>query len=223
MRMTQLIIVILLWLLSFTTTLAQTINWKNLKKEEKHLLNATVGWEHGLVYGVAYGYKLKTKLPIVVDASFSIPSGETVFDDFKTKIGGQINVYQINNFHFNASLHGIYRRYENPLVTLQNFGADATVIIGYYKPKWFTAIELGFDKAIVTHFKHTEIYREVYPAVKDGWYEPSTGGNANYGIQGGYSFHRNDITLRLGKVISQDFKTEPMVPFYIQLGYNYKL
>ncbi|WP_233431360.1 hypothetical protein [Flavobacterium tructae] len=223
MMKTILLISIFIFSIFIGKTYSQTLNWENLKENQKHILNVNAGWEHSFVYGLAYGYHLKTKLPIVVEASFSLPSGETVFDDFKSKIGGQINLYQINHFRFNAAIHGIYRRYENPLVTLQNFGADATAIIGYYKPKWFAAGEFGFDKAIATHFKNSAIYKEVYPDVKNGWYEPSTGGNFNYGIQAGYSFRRSDLTLRLGKVITQDFKTEPLIPLYFQLGYNLKL
>ena len=62
-------------------------------------------------------------------------------------------------------------------MTLANFGSDLSSTIGYYKPKWFVATEVGFDKAIVTHFKHSDLFKEHFPDVKDGWYEPATGGN----------------------------------------------
>ena len=223
MKKIKTIAITLFLLCSFNSIFSQNINWENLKNEEKHILNVNAGWEYSLVFGIGYGYKLDTKIPIIIEASYSFPSGETIFDDFKTKIGGRINIYQINNFRFNTSIHGSYRRTENPLVVLQNFGCEVSNNIGYYKPKWFVAGEFGFDKAIVTHFKHSDIYKEVYPDVKNGWYEPSTGGNFNYGIQGGYSFNRSDITLRLGKVITQDFENSPLIPFYAQLGYNLKL
>ncbi|MDP5198179.1 hypothetical protein [Flavobacterium sp. DG2-3] len=220
------IVALITFLLSFLTSnilQSQTINWENLKSEERHILNVNAGWDYSFVYGLSYGYHLKTKMPIILESSISFASGEIIFDDFKTKIGGQVNVYKIENFRFNAAVHGIYRRYGNPIVTLQNFGADASITMGYYKPKWFVAGEFGFDKAIVTHFKHSEIYKDVYPEVKNGWYEPTTGGNFNFGVQGGYSFGKSDLTLRAGKVMTQDFKTTPMIPFYVQLGYNYKL
>lgn len=219
------ILALIIFLISFFTTnfsQAQTINWENLKSDEKHILNINAGWEYSFVYGLSYGYHLKTKMPILLESSFSFASGEVIFDDFKAKIGGQINLYKIENFRFNVAIHGIYRRYGNPSVTLQNFGADASATIGYYKPKWFAAGEFGFDQAIVTHFQHSEIYKEVYPDVKNGWFEPTTGGNFNFGIQGGYSFSRSDLTLRAGKVIMEDFKSEPLIPFYLQIGYNYK-
>lgn len=220
------IIALIVFLISLLTThisQAQTINWESLQENQKYILNVNAGWDYSFVYGLSYGYHLNTKIPIILESSISLASGEVIFDDFKTKIGGQMNIYQIENFRFNASLHGIYRRYGNPLVTLQNFGADAGIVIGYYKPKWFIAGEFGFYKAILTHFKHSDIYKEVYPDVKNGWFEPTTGGNFNFGIQGGYSFKRNDITLRAGKVMNEDFKSTPLIPFYVQLGYNYKL
>lgn len=223
MKPILILITFLFSLFTFNILHSQTINWKSLQNEQKHILNANAGWEYGFVYGIGYAYRLETKIPMVLEGSVSFASGEVILDDFKTKIGGQINLYQIENFNFNAAVHGIYRRYGNPLVTLQNFGADATAIIGYYKPKWFAAGEFGFDKAIVTHFKHADIYTDVYPDIKNGWFEPATGGYFNFGIQGGYSFNRSDITLRAGKVMTEDFKTSPLVPFYLQLGYNYKL
>jgi hypothetical protein len=42
-------------------------------------------------------------------------------------------------------------------------------------------------------------------------------------LQVGYSFKRNDLYLKAGQVITQDFKTKPFIPFYLQLGYNLKI
>ena len=63
----------------------------------------------------------------------------------------------------------------------------------------------------------------LYPGVKDGWYEPSTGGNLYYGMQAVYSTKPADVFIRGGKIVSQDFKTDPLVPFIIQLGFTFKL
>src|SRR6187431_288280 len=104
MKKIKIIAITVLSLLSYTNIFAHTIHWTNLENEEKHILNVNAGWEYSFVYGIGYGYKLETKIPIIIEASYTIPSGETILDDFKTKIGGQINVYQINNFHFNASI-----------------------------------------------------------------------------------------------------------------------
>ena len=116
-------------------------------------------------------------------------------------------------------MQGIFRRYESEYVRLVNFGSEFSTAIGYYKPRWYTAAEFGFDKAIITHFKHDNTIREYYPEIQDWWYIP-TGGNFFYGLQVGYSFKSCDLYLKGGKTITQDFKTTAMIPFYVNVGFN---
>lgn len=223
MKSLKIIVVLSILCIVTTQSFSQSINWASLKSEQKHIVHINAGWDYALVYGVGYSHLLKTKIPILLHAAYSFPSGEKIFDDFKTKVGGQARVFQYKNIQISATTYGIYRRYENPLVRLQNFGCEVNTVIGYYKPKWFIAGELGFDKAIVTHFKHSESFKNnLYANVNDGWYEPATGGNVNYGIQTGFSVKRSDIILKIGKVISQDFKTTPLIPYYLQLGVSKK-
>lgn len=202
---------------------AQTINWASLKEENKHILNASFGMEYGVIYGFGYGYQFKTWLfPIVANIEYSFPSGNKIFDDFKTKIGGQIRLLEFHGFQFSTKIQGVFRRYENDFGRLLNFGSDMSGILGYYRPRLYVAAEIGFDKAIVTQFRNSEVYKDQYPDVVNGWYEPATGGNFYYGLQAGFSFLKQDIWLRAGKILTQDFKTTPMIPFYGQLGYNIK-
>lgn len=202
---------------------AQTINWASLKAENKHIVNANIGLEYGVIYGLGYGYQFKIKtLPFVANLEYSIPSGNNIFDDFKTKIGVQTRWINFHNFQFNTKINGVFRKFENDFVQMLNFGCDLSGIVGYYRPKWFVAAEVGFDKAIVTHFKHSKEYHNQYSGVEDGWFEPPTGGNFYYGLQAGFSFKKNDIYIKAGKILTQDFKTTPMVPIYGQLGYNFK-
>ncbi|MCL1691393.1 hypothetical protein AB2S31_16175 [Elizabethkingia anophelis] len=217
-------IILLLSGFTFIAIKSQTINWSSLSNTEKHILNANIGAEYGLIFGLGYGYKLNNLLfPIILGVEFSIPSGNNLFDDFKVKTGGNIRWLKIENIQLSTKLHSIFRRFENENVALTNFGLEMSGSIGYYRPHWFTIIEAGFDKAIVTHFKHSTRYQEIYPEVKNGWYEPATGGNFYYNLQGGYSFSNQDIYLKIGNIISQDFKTKPQLPYLLQIGYNYKL
>jgi len=201
---------------------AQILNW-NALNNKRHIINANFGLDYGVTYGIGYAYKLNTKIPMVLNVNFSIPAGEKVLDDFRSNIGGQVVVWNSSKFKGVVALKGIYRRYQNPFVTLQNFGSEANAAFGYYRSRWFLAFNAGFDKAIVTHFKHSKRYKEdIYPDVVDGWYEPATGGNFSYGLQSGYSFKKMDITIDVGNILTQDFKTTPTLPFYFRLGYNYK-
>lgn len=212
----------LVLILSASTVKAQTINWASLTNEHTHVLSANVGLEHGVTYGAGYGFHIKTKLfPIVANAEYSFPSGNNLLDDFKAKAGAQIRLVEYRNFQLTAKLHGVFRRHDQGQSRLVNFGSDIASVVGYYQPKWFIAGEVGFDKAIATHFKHST-YKEQFAGAVNGWYEPATGGNFYYGLQTGVSFKRHDITLKAGKMLTQDFKTKPLVPFYAQLGYNVK-
>jgi hypothetical protein len=175
-------------------------------------------------YNLGYAYKLNTKIPLVLNTNISLPAGENLLDDFKTKLGGQVVIFNKPEFKGIITLNAVYRRYENPLVRLQNFGSEMKGAFGYYKMKWFVAAEIGFDKAIVTHFKHSQSFREnIFQGVQDGWYEPATGGNFLYGVQTGYSFKNCDLTFSIGKTTTQDFKTTPLIPYYLVLGFNYKI
>jgi hypothetical protein len=223
MKKIKIVMIIAVFFCKPFNSLSQTLNWESLKKSQKHILNIYTGAEHGIIYGTGYGYQVKSKMPIIFNVDYSFPSGENLFDDFKTKIGGQIRFYKAGNFNFNAKFYSVFRRYESDFARLINFGSDLSAAVGYYKSKWFVATEAGFDKAIVTHFKHTASYKALFPLVKDGWYEPATGGNFYYGVQTGYSFKRNDIYLKAGKIISQDFQTQPLIPISVQLGFNWKI
>ena len=222
MKNVRIAVVSILVCFLYQQSFSQTLNFNNLKREDKQIVTANAGLDYGLVYGAGYGYQVKSKKPLILSVQLSGPSGENLTDDFKTKIGAQMRFYKIRNFHFTAKAHGIYRKNKNDFVALQNFGAEVSATIGCYKQKWFTAVEVGFDKAIVTHFKHSEDYKQIYPGVQDGWYEPATGGNFNFGVLGGYSFKRSDIFLEGGLVTTQNF-SKSQLPFYGRLGYTIRL
>jgi hypothetical protein len=198
---------------------AQQINWRSLNDNKPHIINANVGWEYGFVAGVGYGQKLKTKLPIVLNLTYSSPFGDKVFDDFKTRLGAQAEVLKMGSFSASVKAYSIFRRYQNELVRLVNFGSEFSTNVGYYKEKWYIAGEFGFDKAITTHIKNSEAMKRIYPGVQNGWYVP-TAGNYFYGVASGYSIKSNDIYIKVGKEVSQGFTTTPTLPFYLQFGIN---
>jgi hypothetical protein len=216
-----LIITILLYLLSNQVN-AQNINWRAFNQEQKHTIGINTGLDYGLTYGVNYGRKLNTKLPMVFNSEFSFPSGNKVLEDFKVKMGVQMELIHAGNFSATIKVNGIFRRFENDYARMLNFGSEFAGVAGYYKPRWYVAGELSFDKAIITHIKHLPNALENNSDIVSGWYIP-TGGNFAYGIQTGLVLgQKSDLSLKIGRVINQDFKTEPTLPFYFQLGYNWR-
>lgn len=201
---------------------AQTLNWTALQKEQKHIVNVNAGWDYATSLGVGYAYQLKTKMPMVIGAQFSIPAGNNMTDDFKAKVGGQVRVLKSGNFLATVMAYGIYRQFEHAsVVRFQNFGSEFRGVAGYYKAKWFVAGEFGFDKAIVTYIKNIDAMEQYYPTIRNGWYIP-TGGNFQYGIQTGYSLKNMDINVKGGKMVDQYFKSTARIPYYFQLGVNVK-
>ncbi len=201
---------------------SQTINWNSVNT--KHLVSVGMGWDYSLNYSIGYAYQLETSIPVLLNGNFSIPSGKDLFDDVKLKSGVQILLLNQSRFKGSVTINGIYRTYKNPLVQLHNFGTELKGTCGFYKSKWFVAAEFGFDKAIVTHFKHSDSFKKAaFAEVKDGWYEPTSGGNFLYGIQTGWSFQKSDITFNIGKVATENFKSTPLIPYYLMLGFNYKI
>ncbi len=144
------------------SSIAQTINWMSLKQEQKHTVSVNVGWDYATSLGVGYGYKLNTKIPITLNAQFSVPAGNNLSDDFKAKLGGQSRVFKAGNFQTTVMVYGIFRQFEKTnLVKFQNFRGEFKGVAGYYKPTWFVAAEFGFDKAIVTHIKNSQIWNNI--------------------------------------------------------------
>lgn len=198
---------------------SQTINWEN-PAVARHLVYAGAGADYGIVYHLGYACKIRAKaFPAFAHIEYSFPSGNKLFDDYKVKIGGQVRLLKLGHFHMTAKVDGVFRRFENNFARLLNFGSDMAGIVGYYRATWFIAGEVGFDKAIVTNFRHSAIYRNQYAAAQDGWYEPATGGNFYYGLQGGISFGRHGLGLRAGQVLVQDFRSKPLFPYYGALSY----
>ena len=221
MKSIRLILVAVVLCCTANLSLAQNINWRGLNDDQTHLINLNVGWDFASTIGISYGYNLKTNIPIVMNVDFSLPFGSIFLDDFKVKLGGQAKLLTLGDFSAALKAYGIFRRYENSIARLLNFGSEFSGVVGYYRSRWHAAAEFGFDKAVTTQVKHSALTREHFPDAKDGWYVP-TGGNFFYGIQAGYSFESYDIYSKIGKTVTQDLKTTAMIPFYLQLGLNRK-
>lgn len=212
----------ILIILYYCTANAQVINWRN-DHQGNQIINLNAGGDYGIVGGIGYAYKLDIRqFPVWLSAGLSTPAGKIFFDDYKIQSGGQVRLFDFKKFQLSTDLQVIFRTINTDYIRAHNIGTEISVTGGYYMPRWFIAAGFGFDKAIATHIKHKDTYKQIYPEVKDGWYEVPTAGNFNYGIQTGISFGKNDLYLKAGMFRTQDFKSTPLLPFYAQLGYNFK-
>jgi hypothetical protein len=137
-----------LMLLSAAGSKAQTINWASLQKKEKHIISASIAADHSLSYGFGYGYQLRSKRLIVLNAEASLPAGNALFDDYKTKLVAEIKWFRFGNFSIVSKTQVIFRRYGTDYARLLNIGSDISATAGYYKTKWFAAQKLGLTKRL---------------------------------------------------------------------------
>jgi len=207
--------------LPFQTTIeAQVYNFANLKK---NIIHTSFGVDFGFTTNVGYAqffHLMDRKIALGID--LSIPTGRTLFDDYKIKLGSQFEIYNFHNFKALGRFYGNYRRVDNGGYLANSFGADIAMLFGYYSQKWHLAGELGFDKAIITHLRHDAWYIEQYRMAQTGWYH-TTAGHLFIGLQTGYSMQKLplDWRFKMGIYKTQSWKNSTL-PFYGSLGINYK-
>ncbi len=216
------IIVILILVASVKSASGQNINWQSINDNQKSIAYLNYGYDFGMTAQIGYGYKLDAFRPIFLTADYSFPMGEDLYDDFKVRLGGQISVLEKNNFILSAKVYGIFRRHQTSLVRMVNFGAELSALAGYYKPTWHIAAEFGFDKSIITNLKHSDIMRDNFATITDGWFIPS-GGHFFYGIQGSKTLGKSlEISLRAGATNAQSNDENALLPYFTQLGFVWK-
>ena len=197
---------------------SQNINWRSLREDRPNVLQLNFGYDYGVTAQLGYSRSFTLIRPVVVGLDFSVPMGDVLLDDFKVRIGGQVEIVQAGAFSVTVKIASNFRRYQTQLVRIVSFGSDFAAVVGYYKSTWYAAGEFGFDKAVTSYLKHSDIMRAYYPAIRDGWYVP-TGGNFYYGIQGGKTIGETlELTLRMGGTRAQMHDEGAVLPYYAQLG-----
>jgi len=199
-------------------SIAQSINWNASNTETKHMAYLNLGYDFGMTTQIGYGYKIQTFNPLWLSVDYSMPMGKNLIDDFKMRAGGNLVIYELNDFVLSTSLHGTFKRHENSFVRMAGFGSDLSGKVGYYKSKWHVEGELGFTKSIITNLKHSGEILEYYPNITNGWYIP-TGGHWYYGIQIGKTIGQNYlISLNLGQTNAEGKDVNAVLPLYARIG-----
>lgn len=197
---------------------SQNINWRSLREDQRNILQFTMGYDFGATAQLGYNRAFTLIRPVVVGVDFSVPMGDVLVDDFKARIGGQVEVVDVGGFSLTAKISSPFRRYQTQMVRIVSFGADLGLVAGYYRSTWYAAGEFGFDKSVATYLKNSDVMKAYYPAIRDGWYVP-TGGNFYYGIQGGKTIGDTfEVSLRLGATYAQFDDENAVLPYYAQLG-----
>jgi hypothetical protein len=197
---------------------SQNINWRSLGEGQRNVVQLGFGYDYAATAQFAYGRTFSWVRPVMVSLDYSVPMGEDLLDDFKVRLGGQMEIVEVGGFSATVRIYANLRRYQTTLVRIVSFGSDFALLAGYSKPTWYAAGEFGFDKSITSYLKHSDVMKANFPGIRDGWYIP-TGGHYYYGIQAGKTIGESfDISLRLGATNAQDNDENDVMPYYIQLG-----
>lgn len=217
-----LIVIIVIIAAASENSTAQNINWRSLNEEQHNIIQVNFGYNFGVTTQVSYARSLTIIKPVVFSVDYSNSMGNVVLDDFKVRYGGQVELMEFGGFSVTAKIYSNFRRFKNALVRTVSFGSDFAAVAGFYMPTWYAAGEFGFDKSIISHFKHSEVMKANIPQIHDGWYIP-TGGHYYYGIQGNKTLGETlDISLRLGFTKAQFNDEDAILPVYVQVGTGFR-
>ncbi len=213
--MVKIIIISLIFLLAWSFSLkAQDINWRANNKN--HLFSAYFGADYSFYYGISYGHLLPTKLrPLLLGTEITIPFGKDGFDDWRWRTSVQAELWENNNFSLSLKPAFIVRRYESPLAKMYNIGADVTMAFGYLRPGWGVSGIINYDRSFSTHITHNLLKNE-YPEITDGWYS-TKGGNFKFGTRLNLSLKSWHSFLTVGNHYGQNFKDNPIFPFFFEM------
>jgi hypothetical protein len=199
---------------------SQNSNWRAFDENQHNSVQFNFGYDYGMSAQVSYSRTVSWFRPVFLHLEYSFPMGKTPLDDFKLRLGGQMEIVEAGGFSAAVRVFANFRRYENVMARILSFGSDFAVLAGYYQRTWHAAGEFGFDKAITSHVRNSDLMRESFPSIRDGWYVP-TGGHYYYGIQAGKTIgNAFDLALRLGATSTQDRDENDVLPYYAQLGFG---
>ena len=201
---------------------AQNVNWNWLDKQKHHYAHLNLGYDFGVTTQIGYDYLITIKRPVLFTTDISLPMGKNLLNDFKFRLGGQVEMVSYKNFIASLKLFGNLKRHETKLVQMTNFGAETSFLMGYYKEKWHLAGEVGFNKPFSSHVKHAGEMKKNFPSIQDGWFE-SLGGHFYYGLQAGKSItNKIDLSFRIGATNASGNHKNAIISKYAQLGLVYK-
>jgi hypothetical protein len=188
---------------------------------ERNRVYTAFGLDPALVTTVGYGRVVQVRghdVQWTGDAGVVAASMDA--HDFRARLSVQTSLMQWRSVHLTGSATAITRGTENAIYRGINFGADLSGSLGVYRQRWFAAGEFGFDKAVITHVKHSDYYRtHFYPDAKDGWYLDA-GGTYHGGVAGGISLGTSEVVARVGVLRTERFN-EVTPPMYASVGVGF--
>ena len=183
-------------------------------------MHISMAVDPAVITSVGYG-RFTTLFGATTSLGFEVGvvAGDAELGDYRVRLGGEVQLVRRGAFRVAASAAFMTRGTSNWVFRAVNFGSDFGATAGVYRRGWFVAGEVGFDKAIITHLKHTQEYRDQYYGAKDGWYL-NNGGTGRLGIITGRAVGGAELLLRAGIARTQGGEALA-VPAYLTIGLGF--
>ena len=212
-RAVVMVMMVVLGLLVSFTARAQEVNLGALD-QASNIVHVSTGAEYGFVAGAGYARVVPfLDRQLVLTGDFTLPWAGLDLSDYRLRVGALMPIVGSRRWKVAGGVAPTVRGTKNDISRMTGVGADIGIVGGYYARHFFVATELGFDWSMTTYVAHSQVYRStVYEGARDGWYA-NPGGNVRAGLQGGVTFGRYDVILRIGEVRGVD-GDPPLLPFY---------
>jgi hypothetical protein len=206
-------------LLAAAPALGQEMNLAKLDDGPANRVYLRTGAEWAFVAGLGYARSFSLgQRRLLLLGELTAPWASVDASDYQVRLGAMLPILRWRGYQLSASLQPTLRGTKNDVSRMTSIGANAGLTGGHYAAHWFVAGELGFDYALATGIKHTQLYRDtVYQGARDGWYI-NPGGNHRLGAQAGASFGRHDLVVRAG-ILREMMGGIPLFPVYATLTF----
>lgn len=224
MKKIRLAIISMVVLLNVNQLSAQTIiNNDSVNKNRAYI---RVGIEPATMLTLGYQRNLKPgllKQPLTVFGEWSVSAFRFNVKNSEFKAGGILPVFEKGNFKIVNNLNLSVGSVETSNFNSFKTAVADEVAIGFYKQKWFFATTVEYEKILLNHLKHNEIYKQnYYEDPVDGWYK-GAGGMFQFGIEGGRTFYEKyDVHLEIKMPFTEKFNFYGGSPFHVNLGLAYR-
>ena len=197
---------------------SQTINpeaWEGRQSDQAVQLYG--GLKYGVILGAGYYHSFEIKNHrFWAGLEMESAAGKDLLDDHREEISLNTTLLKKGSIRLNTGIGFLHRASQNDYVNMNDLAGKWNVSVGVYRPKWFVGAEANLEHSFALRLNHQEVYREIYPDVKDGWYN-SGGGNLQFGLMGGYSIGKLDLSAQLGPSINRSGRMN-LLPFYGLIG-----
>lgn len=211
--------VLMVAVLATGTAGAQEVNLARLGGEADRV-SVRTGAEYGLVAGVGYSREVAALgRTMLLGADVTVPWAGLDTADWRLRASALWPFVNGERWKVAGTFAPTVRETTNDVARMTGLGVDVGAVGGWYAPGWFAALEAGVDAELTTYVANSERYRRiVYAGARDGWYA-MPGGNFRVGLQGGLSFSRFELALRLGQLRSLG-GDGPVFPLYGTLAWT---